>query len=158
MSPVKNPLGFVMEEKGGEVAERHLTGLAKRGEDPRPAFRQITDELRLGEAEWFDSAGAGTWPRLSDRTLESKQRQGLPREPLVATGALRRSLTVKRGQGGIRSVTKRQMRFGSRIYYAKFHERGTGVPARPILVPLTPKTRRRMVDDIREHLLGRRKR
>jgi phage gpG-like protein len=150
-----SPLDLGIQAQGDDVASRHLTELAKRGEDPRPAFRQIVEEMRSAEGEWFGSDGAGTWPKLADSTLEAKRRAGFPTDVLVATGALRRSLTVKRGKGAQRSITKRQMRFGTKVYYGKFHDQGSGVAKRPILVPMDAKARRRMVADVRDHMLGK---
>lgn len=74
---------------------------------------------------------------------------------MVATGALLKSLTVERGRGARRSATKRQMKFGTSVYYGKFHEKGESVPQRRILVPLDTRTRRRMVTDVRDHMLGK---
>lgn len=149
----KSLLGFGIEEHGADVAARHLQGLAKQGEDPRPAFQQIIDELRAGEAGWFATHGEGGWPRLAESTLERKERQGLPRDPLVASRDLLRSLTVKRGRGAIRSATKTRMRFGSKLYYALFHDRGTGVPQRRPVLPVDVRTRKRMVKDVRDHMM-----
>ena len=149
------PLGFVIESHGDKAAARAVALLGKRGEDPRPAFAQMQDDLRAAEVEWYDSHGEGSWPHLDERTLENKQRQGYPPEPLVATGALRRSLTVKRGQKGIRSATKTRLRFGTRVPYAVFHQEARGVPQRRPLVPVDQRTRRKMTGDLRDHLLHR---
>ena len=154
MANVAAALGLDVRAHGDDVASRHLTALAKAGEDPRPAFRQIQEEIRTAEATWFGTRGEGSWPNLQQATLDAKLRRGQPPDPLVATGALRRSLTVKRGSGAIRSATKRQMKFGSKVYYGRFHERGGRVPVRRPLLPVDTRTRRRMVKDVREWLMG----
>lgn len=141
--------------RGADTASRHLTALAKRGEDARPAFRSIQRQLRKAEAEWFRRGGRGTWPELDEDTRRIKRREGLAPEPLVATGALLRSLTVERGRGARRSAGKTKMTFGTSVYYGRFHERGEAVPKRRILVPLDTRTRRRMVSDVRDHMLGK---
>lgn len=142
-----------IEERGADTAARHLQGLAKQGDDVRPAFRQMTEELVRAEVAWFESAGAGTWPALAESTRAKKEALGQPADPLVATQKLRRSLTVKRGTGAIRSVSKTRMRFGTKVYYAVFHAGGHGVPQREPLIPTDLRTRRRMVKDIRDHVL-----
>lgn len=149
------PLGFAIEAQGDDVAARHLQALAKRGGDPRPAFARIIEDLRRGEVEWFDTHGDGTWPPLAESTRALRAKQGRPATPLVLSGDLRRSLTVKRGSRSIRTQTRRQMRFGTKVYYGAFHARGDGVPKRSPLIPADLRTRRRMVDDIRDYLLGR---
>jgi hypothetical protein len=148
-------LGIGIEAHGDDVASRHLTGLAKRGRDPRPAFTKIIEDLRAGEAKWFASSGEGSWPKLAEATLADKARNGYPAQTLVRSGALLASLTAARGKQGRRTATTKQMRFGSRVFYARFHQTGSGVPRRPPLVPTDQRTRRKMVGDVRSHLLGR---
>lgn len=141
--------------QGDDVASRHLTILAKRGEDPRPAFRTIQDDMRAAETQWIGSGGAGTWPKLAESTRATKARKRYPATAMVATKALQKSLTVKRGKGAIRSATKRQMKFGTKVYYAQFHEGGHGVPTRRVLIPVDAKARRRMVRDVRDYMMGK---
>jgi len=150
-------LGFDMEARGDEAASKLVYGLAKRGEDPRPAFRQIIDELRGVEPVWFSSHGRGSWAPLADRTREAKAKRGQPPDPLIATGALLASLTVKRGADAKRTAGKRSMRFGTKTYYARFHRMGEGVPIRDPLIPVDTRTRRRMVKDVRDYMLGKTK-
>jgi phage gpG-like protein len=151
--PKASPLGFSIEAKGDDAAARTLRALGQRGEDPRPVFQQISDELRAAEVHWFESRGDGSWAPLAQDTLDKKARSGQPPEPLVATGALRASLTASRGQQGRRTVTQKQMRFGTRVKYAVFHKEGRGVPERSPLVPVDARTRRRMVKDVRDYLM-----
>jgi phage gpG-like protein len=150
-----DPLGLSIKAKGDDVASRHLTELAKRGDDPRPAFREIVEDVRSAEADWFASEGRGSWPPLAARTLAAKARAGHAGGALVATGALRRSLTVKRGAGAVRSATKRQMKFGTKVHYARFHDTGEGAPKRRVMIPLDARARREMVKDVRDYMMGR---
>jgi phage gpG-like protein len=159
MSPARaeSPLGFDIEAHGDETAARVLKGLGKRGADPRPVFQTISEELQFAEGAWFASHGRGAWPPLADRTLSYKASQGQPAAPLIATGALIRSLTVKRGSASRRTITPKQLRFGTRVPYAVFHQKArTGhsrLPARPPLVPVDTQTRRKMVKDVQGFLL-----
>jgi phage gpG-like protein len=152
------PLGLDIHAQGDAQAAKLVLLLGKRGEDPRPAFRQILDELRVAESQWYGSNGAGTWRPLADSTRDAKGRLGQPSTPLVATGELRRSLEVKRGRGATRSATKTRMRFGTKVWYGKFHKLGSGhLPVRDPLIMVDAKARRRMVRDVRDYMLGRTK-
>jgi phage gpG-like protein len=156
--PSRPQLSLDIHSQGDEQAAQLLLKLGKRGEDPRPAFRQIIEDLRIAEDHWFGSHGAGTWAPLADSTREQKQRLGQPLSPLVATGELRRSLEVKRGRGATRSATKTRMRFGTKLWYAKFHKLGSGyTPVRDPLIVVDANARRRMVRDVRDYMLGRTK-
>lgn len=155
MAPKSGPVE--VHAVGDEAAAKTIASLGKRGADPRPAFRQITEELRGVEVPWFASHGRGSWAPLADRTREAKERENEPPDPLVKTGALLRSLTVKRGSQGVRTASKTRMRFGTKVYYARFHRDGTGVPVRNPLIPVDVKTRRRMVNDVRLYMLGKTK-
>ena len=130
-----------------------LLALAKRGEDARPALREIMDELRLAEDPWFASRGAGLWLPLADITRAQKAEQGYSSDTLVRTGALRTSLTAKSRSKSIRRVSKDRLRFGTNVFYARFHAYGEGVPLRDPLIPLDERTRRRMVSDVQKYVL-----
>lgn len=151
-------LGLDVQAQGVDVASKTLTDMAKRGADPRPAFRSISDQLRLGEAAWYASSGDHSWPSLLPETIEAKLRRGEPTTPMIATRALVYSLTKKRWPGSVRSATRRQMKFGTKVYYARFHEHGDFPnPVRKVLMPVDERTRRRMVNEVRDYLMGRTK-
>jgi len=144
----------VIKQKGVEQTEKLLAGLAKRGADPRPAFRSIMDEMRLAEDPWFRSHGQGAWPDLADVTRQTKERLGFPADPLVRTGLMGASLTLRSGRGTIRTVNKEGFRFGTRVFYANFHRYGSGnTPERNPLIPIDEHTRTRMVYDVKHYLL-----
>jgi len=151
------PMSLDIQAEGDKRSALLLKRMSKRGADPKPAFEQISDELGVAEAAWFHSHGEGAWPKLEEKTLDTKQRLGYPSDPLIRTGALLRSLVVKRGRGSIRNKTVTRMRYGTRVPYAIYHYRArTGyshVPNRNPLVPLDLKTRRRMVKDVQKFLL-----
>ena len=148
------PLQIDTKEKGIDQAERLLAGLAKRGDDARPALRRIQGELRSAEDPWFHSRGRGTWLPLADITLAEKEAHGYPADTLVRTGALGGSLTARSGSKAIRTLKKDEMHFGTRVYYAKFHAMGASpVPVRNPVVPVDRHTRERMVLDIKYFVL-----
>jgi hypothetical protein len=157
-SALAQALGLDIQAQGVDVASKTLTQMAKRGEDPRPAFRTISDELRAAEVAWYASDGDHSWPSLLPETIEAKLRRGEPTAPMIATRALVYSLTMKRWPGAIRSSTRRQMKFGTKVYYARFHERGNFPnPVRKVLLPVDARTRRRMVNEVRDYMMGRTK-
>lgn len=157
MAGLRRGLQLLVESKGDEAATQLLRGLGKSAADPRPAFKQIADELAIAEGEWFASRGEGSWPDLAETTIAYKAQHGLPPDPLVATGALKRSLIVRSGSGGRRTITQKQLRYGTRVPYARFHARArTGysrMPRRYPMISLGISERRRMVKDVRDYLM-----
>lgn len=106
--------------------------------------REVTNEIigiiRENEERIFETEGAafgGTrWARLSEpyRTQKMRRFKTFGRDKILqATGKLKRSVT---GAGG-RSFVERagnELRIGTRLPYAQFHETGTSImPARPFL-------------------------
>jgi phage gpG-like protein len=131
--------------RGDEQAERLLGRLARRLEDGTPQLLGLVDQLIEAEQERF--AGRGIrWRRLAPST----SRQG--RRPLVLTGELMRSLTVRGYRGQIVEVRPGQLRFGTRVYYARFHQKGEGVPKRTV-VGLTRIQKKSVVAELRSLLL-----
>jgi phage gpG-like protein len=136
-----------LEQRGSAAAALHLRELGERAADPRPAFDRIGNELRLAEAAWFESRGAGSWAPLSGDTEAQKSGQA----PLVASGRLRASLTSRSAA----KTTGTELRYGTEVPYARFHEYGgRSLPKRPPLVPASPRLRRMMQDEVRRHVVG----
>lgn len=157
MAGLRRGLQLLVESKGDEAAAQLLRGLGKSAADPRPAFKQIAEEIAVAEGDWFASAGGGSWPRLAETTIAYKAQHGLPPDPLVATGALKRSLIVRSGSKGRRTITQKQLRYGTLVPYARFFQRArTGysrMPRRYPMISLGHDTRRRMVGDVRDYLM-----
>ncbi len=122
---------------------------------------------QAGESRLARSDGSVTtvpktyWPELAEATRENKAALGQPSAALIATDALRESLTARSGHKGKRTATRQSMRFGTRVWYARFHAGGTkgtrGIPKRDPLIPIDVRTRRRMVDEVRRYLLSKRR-
>lgn len=115
-------------------------GIADRAEDLRPAMRKVRDLMVEGHVKNFESQGSflgQPWPNLSAQTVERKARQGLPLEPMVATGALLRALSG--GTGRRTGATKTSARAGVSQFYARFHLAGASgarrgdLPPRPLV-------------------------
>ena len=140
-----------VQQRGAARAALHLRETGERAQNLQPAFDRIGTQLQRSEALWFRTHGAGRWPPLAAATEEQKGAEGQGHEPLVATGALRRSLlrrsAVEKTRTSVGLVTD--------VHYARFHEYGTRtMPARPPLVPLTPQMRDAACEEIRRHVLG----
>jgi hypothetical protein len=143
--PSKSP--FDIYAVGERRAAYHLDAMADVAEDARPFFRQLQDEIAREEGEWWRTHGRGVWPALSDRTRELKQKAGLDNGIMVATGALRASMTKGSGGRG-RRVSKSVMHFSTPLYYAVFHN-----TTRPVRIPRDAKFRRMVHDELTKHLL-----
>lgn len=63
-----------------------------------------------------------------------------------------RSLTVRGAPGQFLVITSSVLRFGTRIFYARFHKRGDGVPKR-VPAGLTRVQRVELVEHFRALLL-----
>lgn len=117
-------------ERGAGRAARDVNQLGKRASDIRPATSAIRTQFRKAEESYFDTGGHGAWPKLADETREWKAKRGLDPRILRATSALYRSLTAARGVGQVDVRKPDELRFGTTLPYATFHEQGKGVPQR----------------------------
>jgi phage gpG-like protein len=116
------------------VADR-IRRMRDRARDITPAWMAVVEWFAEQNAAQFVTRGARyrtPWRPLAPSTLQEKARLGYPPDPLVRTGALRTSLTVR--PLGVEHVTPREMAAGTTTRYARFHQRGTrhGLPARPL--------------------------
>lgn len=137
-----------VEVRGDREASELVSRLARRMEDGRPALRGLVDLILEAEQERF--AGRGQrWKRLAASTLRRKKGRG---RPLVLTGELMRSLTVRGAPEQLVTITPRSLRFGTRVYYARFHQKGRGVPRRTV-VGVTRVQKQSLVAELRRVLL-----
>lgn len=117
---------------------RRLVGMNRRMNNFKPIFRWAFKELQLAHRLNFQSRGAvggSVWapldPEYAAWKLENYGANGI----LVRTGDLQRSLTFDNARGAVREIRRRGARFGTKIPYAKFHQRGTtNMPERPPIV------------------------
>lgn len=136
----------------GDVAAAALVGrLTRRLDDGSPQLLQVVDQLLEAERERFAGRGA-RWRKQAKSTMAKDRAEGLDPRPMILTGELMRSLTV-RGHPAQRIVVRRDsLTFGTRIYYARFHQKGQGVPRRTV-VGLTRIQKRGIVISLRRLLL-----
>lgn len=142
----------VLVREGEAVA---LVGrLERRLDDNRTALQGLVDRILYFQRERFEGRGA-RWRKLSKQTLRLDREQGRDPRPLVLTGALMRSLTQRGARGQFLEISSNQLRFGTRIYYARFHKEGRGVPKRAPAgltrvqrVELVERFRRLLIEDL----------
>jgi hypothetical protein len=115
--------------RGDHEAVRLVSRLARRLDDGRPALVGLVDRILFFQRERFAGRGA-RWRKLSRATVRKDAAQDRDPRTLVLTGALMRSLTIRGAPGQFLRITATMLEFGTRIYYARFHRRGEGVPRR----------------------------
>ena len=123
-----------MSVRGVAGVRHRLEELAGRAGNPRAVWPLIIKELTDMEKARFDSSGFGSWPKLADSTIEWKKRLGQDSNHILyVTGALERSLTSLRGPGAVRTTTNEGIRFGTSVFYARFHQYAKRLPRRRLL-------------------------
>lgn len=148
-----------LEVFGDVQLSRDLLRWADNAEDMTPAFEAISDDFRVIERRQFDSEGAyasGGWAPLKPSTVARRGGRAHPilRTPGDAGGRLRRSLTTKGARDAVRDITADSMTVGTRVPYAKYHQRGTKNMAQRRPVELTAADRARWVKVIQAHLVA----
>jgi hypothetical protein len=136
---------------GADRTSALVNRLSQRLADGRPALLGLVDQLTEAEAERF--AGRGVrWRKLAKSTLRIHRRAGRGDRPLILTGTLMRSLTIRSHPLQIVQVRPTSLRFGTRVWYAHFSHRGQGVPKRTV-TGLSKPQRRTIVAELRRLLL-----
>ena len=134
-----------------DEAESSLNLLQAQLSDLSPAMELIAEDIREMEAEQFASSGAGggtPWAALAPSTVKRKHGAG---GILVASGALRDSLTEPDSPDHVEAIDNLSLEIGTSLPYAMFQQAGAGwgfgeavpppaprrshgVPMRPLLV------------------------
>ena len=121
-----------IQQRGVPEATRELRQVGERGSDMRRIGGKVRTVYRGATQRQFESKSG--WPPLAGSTKERKARDGLDPRPLRATGALYRSMTASSAADQIDVREPDELRFGTTVPYAQFHEYGRGVPQRKLLV------------------------
>lgn len=138
----------IQSPNSAELARR-LQRWGQSLEDPRPAFDRVVRRLNQSEEQVFATDGNAighAWPAAvePDRKINSQL--------LVATGALRASLVGQTGES-IRMTGSTELRFGTTVPYAHFHEYGApghSLPARP-MIGMTDQVRQAIANEIHSY-------
>ena len=131
---------FAVTVDGVQQSTRAFQTLNESISDFRPVWPEIHMYFLRGTIEQFESLGARggqRWEPLSARYAKWKA-QAYPGKPiLVRTERLKRSLSVGGSEPDqIKDFQEMSATFGTRVPYARFHQRGTRrMPARPVLQP-----------------------
>lgn len=129
-----------------------LDSIAGRGADARPAWPTIFKLMQADTEDRFDHDGKGLWKPLAEITKETKARKNQDPRIMRATGALERSLIADRTRGAIRKKSRYQLVYGSKVFYARFHQSGAGVPKRE-LVLVTPTLSRAITRTLEQYVV-----
>lgn len=137
-----------------------VTGLDKAVRQFSKLDRNLgeTRAMFVGIAETLEKSNERAWGRgvtLADSTIAEKAQQGLPAEPLVASGDLKASLTKTGAKGAIREIRPTELRFGTSIFYARWQNYGTSHMAAHKVLKFTPTVRKLIKTTISTHLLGK---
>lgn len=113
---------------------RNLEAWAKRAGESEIALEEVMNYLEERERTLFETQGVSSgraWEPDKPITSESKAHAGFGSQINEATLALYNSLTDREDDNAIREVAPGWLRFGTRLRYAEFLQRGTSkMPAR----------------------------
>lgn len=141
-----------VQVNGQDTAAQMLSRQGARAQAPQRALNVIAARLIALQRQRL-SRGQGGLKRLAPSTLERKRRQHLDPRPLRATGTLIRSVTERGAPEQRLDISKDELVFGTKVYYARFHQFGEGNPRRRVL-NLTPKQREPIAQIIADFLMG----
>lgn len=147
---------LTLDVMGDEQISRGFSRFADDVRDLREPFREIVKQFHGIELKQFESEGgygSGGWRPLAPSTAEQKRREGFPDRILTRTRLLVESLT---GQNpwSIAEIRPLEMRVGSRLECARFHQKGTGrMPARPV-IDLTEGDKMNFMKTIQRYLVN----
>lgn len=142
-------LRIQIQTTGTREATIRIRGLEDAAGDMRPAFVNVATWFYDLERRRFASRGFGTWQVLKRRTVARKGGEG---RMMRRTDALYNSLTRPEARGSIRSVRSDGIEVGTRIPYAKYHQRSKGGGRK--LISLRESDRRRVRTIIVDHFTG----
>ncbi len=150
---------FIFAVDGVVQMARSIERFAGDVKDVRPAWPGVLQILRLASAERFRTAGAHggqRWVPLSPRYAAYKARRWPGRGILVRTGALQDSLTQETGQS-IVQMHPLELRYGTKVPYAVFHQRGGRRLPRREVIHLAESDKLDVMREVQRYLVKRAK-
>jgi hypothetical protein len=137
---------------GDDQAAKTIADTGKRANNVKPGASKIRTAYREAEVEIFQgNGGAVAWEKLKDSTRTAKRRRGQDHGTLRASNALYKSLTAPRAAYQVDDRQPHELRFGSTVPYADFHESGRGQAKRPTQA-FTASQQRRINDAIADFI------
>lgn len=140
-----------LDASGDKQISRRIVRIAGRAVDGRPVFELLATRFMRIEARQFSSQGrfaSGGWPPLTPRTRARKREQGHDPRILHATHRLRDSLTQRSHPDQELTITDEFMVFGTRVPYARPHQRGSTTAPRRRPIELREQDRRETVKSV----------
>ncbi len=121
------PVLFTLKVEGSKL-DSMIRGLGEKVRDWTEAWPKVSSAIQRILDEQFASEGArgpaGPWPELKERYARRKLRAYPGGNLLEASGRLRRSL-VSGTDDTLEEFAPRQMRSGTTVPYALYHQTGT---------------------------------
>ena len=121
-------LGITFEVEGVPQMARVLGISFKRVKDLRPVWDDIADDFGKGEKSLFSRQGAkqgwAAWAPLNPDYVKWKKSKGFSTRILQRKGDLKDSLTRRSDKNFIFKPRKLGMEIGTKVPYAKYHQRG----------------------------------
>lgn len=144
--------------KNLDAVQKQIDEIDKVLDSFEPFYRKsATRILKNVFIKLFQEEGATSrtqkWHQLSETTLQSRRRRGNTRRKILHdTGRLRRSYV----NNPVISIHNNEMKIGSNVPYARFHETGTRyMPARPVVGFAQIVARDRLQRSLRRYLKKR---
>ena len=145
---------FEIQASGTKAANLRIRGLDDAAGDLRPAFSKVATWFYDHERKRFSSAGFGTWTPLKRRTITRKNGAMVSSAHgriMRRTDALYNSLTRQAARGSVRRITNDRIELGTKLPYAREHQRPTGGRK---LIALRDSDRRAVRTIIVDHITG----
>lgn len=134
-------------------AEKVIAGLEKiqgKAKDLRPAFKAARLLIMESTQRTFMAGGRPErWEPLSEMTLK---RRGENAQALRDKGILMGSIGIP-GAGGISVLKPLELRVGTNVPYARYHQDGIGVPQREFML-LLPEDEEKIMKLLLDHIAG----
>ena len=133
-------MNFTVTIDGVQQSSRAFRTLNENLRDFRPVWPEIHMYFLRGASEQFESLGARggqRWAPLSEKYAKWKAKKYPGKPILVRTERLKRSLSLGGSEPDqVKEFQPLSATFGTRVPYARYHQRGTKrMPARPVLQP-----------------------
>lgn len=137
---------------GDDKAAKTIADTGKRANNVKPGASKIRTAYRDAEYEIFSrNGGAVAWEALKQSTREAKRRRGQDHGVLRASGALYKSLVASRAGYQVDDRQPHELRFGTTLPYAGYHEEGRGQARRPTQA-FTASQHRKINDAIADYI------
>lgn len=145
------PAEFTFTVDGDEQINRQLSRFGDDVKDFSSFFRQVSERLQRASKELFDAQGRG-WAPLSPAYAEWKAKHYPGKTILRRTDALYNSL-AGRGRGHVEEIHPLQMRWGTEIPYARFHQRGTSKMPQRRVIDLVEREKVQIMKDLQYYVV-----